>query len=131
MIEIQGARYPPLRCLLIAGWIRKPERQRDRPSAAAPVSMIGGHCRYADRVQTAAEKDAGPCAANRTRYRANKGRFKSLGSLSLVARLAQVYGRNIPITPYGPLPVLKIDQRSARYPAHGLKIGFLRVRPAV
>src|SRR4051812_17329133 len=93
--------------------------------------MIGGNGGDTDRVKPTAQKDASLCSANRARDCAIKGSLKLLKGLTLLTGLAHVDRRNVPVAFDNLLPVVETDQRPPRHPAHRLKIGFLRVRPAV
>jgi len=130
LVDIQPSRNFSLRFLLIAGWIRKSERQRNRPASAAPISLIGSYRRDTNRVKSAAKKDTGLCTINRTRDSPIERCLKSRSGLPWITWVAQIDGRNVPVPPHNSLTVVEIDQGSPRYTVNRLVISFLRVWPA-
>jgi len=131
LIEMQAPRYSSLYYLLVASWIREPERQRKRTLTAAPLGLVGSNGGDTDRIKAAAEKDTRPFAVNRTRDCAIESCLKSLDGVALVARPTQLFGRNVPIAPDGELALMEIHPRSPRDTAHGLVIGLLEIGKAV
>src|SRR6187551_1234857 len=98
---MQAPRYSSLYCLLVASWIREPKGQRNRALVAAALGLVGSNGGDTDRIKTAAKKDTGPAAANRTRDCAIESCLKSLYGVTRLAGLAQLFGRNVPIAPDG------------------------------